>query len=161
MEGRPRFERYCIRTYEDDPTDHGFMTRHRDKSEAVERNDRNDHFFVWNAQDGQFELIYHGSAEIAGMMELHREQGRQSGFSKRPLSFFDIGGHFYDSVTLHSLKDVTPDSALRHNHSAIFQTADGELFPIAVDAIYCLGLSKPEAPHPGNEPMLPAYPEAT
>lgn len=157
MAGRPKAERYRSRSYECDQTDHGFIVRRRDKPEPIERTEANDHFFLWSGENRRFELIYHGSADILSLLRLHLAVDKRlvkAGKERRPLSFFNVHGEFFDRVYAEAVVMNMDMEDTGHQHTAMFDTEDGNTFATAIDSMYCLGL--PGSYHednltPGNE----------
>ncbi|HVV25646.1 MAG TPA: hypothetical protein VHC21_01260 [Candidatus Saccharimonadales bacterium] len=145
MEGSLRAERFRWVSFEEDPTDHGFITHHRDEPLPIARTAQNYHFFHWNGESAQFELNYTGSAEVVHLLDLHLaadERLRAAGKPPRPISYYDKSGGFYDAVIVLDVNDVEKNKVFGPKHIAVFQTADGSSKPFAeaIDAIYCLGL---------------------
>jgi hypothetical protein len=148
MEGSPRAERYCLRSFEEDQTDHGFMTHHQEEPLQIERSYKNAHFFHWNTAHDRFELNYTGSAEVVHLLDVHllvdarlQEDGRPA----RPISFYKDSGEFYDSVVVHDVA-VVDGKNFGPKHVAVFQPIqeDEKPFAVPIDDIYCLGLPLPE-----------------
>jgi hypothetical protein len=152
MEGSPRQERYCLKSFEEDPTEHGYITRHRDEDDPllISRTDENDHFFLWNSGTDRFELNYTGSAEIVNLLDVHlladtrlKEEGRPA----RSISLYEVSGTFHESVVVHDIA-VVEGKNFGPKHVAVFQPvgADQTPFALPIDDIYCLGLPKAELP---------------
>jgi|GEM_PF-3970656 len=158
MAGSPKAERYCNRTYENDPTDHGFIVRRRETPKRIERTAMNDHFFLWNNENRRYELIYQGSADIISLLRLHRSVDKQlvkAGEERRALSFFNVHGEFFDRVFADAVVMNVDMEDTGHMHTAMFDTEDGNTFATAIDYIYCLGL--PRSYHEGSLMTLTDY----
>jgi hypothetical protein len=152
MEGSPQQERYCLKSFEEDPTDHGYITRHRDEPLRISRTAENDHFFLWNSGTDRFELNYTGSAEIVNLLDVHLLADavlKEAGKPARSISLYEVSGDFHDSVVVHDIA-VVAGKNFGPKHVAVFQPVgeDKTPFALAIDDIYCLGL--PRSHHDGS-----------
>jgi hypothetical protein len=154
MEGSPQEVRYSLKSFEEDPIDHGYITRHRDEDDPlpIGRTAENDHFFMWNSGTERFELNYTGSAEIVNLLDVHLQVDarlREDGKPPRLISLYDTSGRFYESVVVHDVA-VIKGGRSGPKHVAVFRpAADNERpFPLLIDDIYCLGL--PKSYHEGS-----------
>ncbi len=140
-------------TYEDNTTGYGWMVRGAETPKLVEHNADNDHFFTYDARTKNFELAYHGSADIVSFLEMHLAvdkvlRDESPTYQPRPLAFFDKKGHFHNQVLPQRLDEQLHDISgdLRPRHTAIFTMPhNGRRYEsvVAIDDIRCLSLAKP------------------
>jgi hypothetical protein len=140
-------------TYEDNATGVGLMLKSMDpasdKPREIPHTVDNDHLIYYNRRTGIYEMVYHKSADIVGLLEIEKA-AQENGTEPRARSFYTKDGEFYTGVVLKEFRPVRESDLSHKVHMAVFtDTETGSEIYLEINDLYNLALALPDEPwHP-------------